>query len=142
MAIQGTAIPYSAFEAAYDAKGMNIHGTTISVVATDKIINNVLPPNPTCADCRNQELARLTYVGKYRDRGLLMGSYTGKDGKLIRTYDVRANVDWVVNYAGKASNAAIRGNKLNNSTSLSFMHNKVTNDKHFKLAISELALVK
>ncbi len=142
MAIQGTALPYTTFAQIMDSHKMNKHGNSITVVDVDKIINNILPPNPTCQDCRNQELSRLTYIGKYRDDGLLKGYYVGKDGPLIRNYDVRRNVDWVKNYAAKATNACIRGNKLNNSTPLPHMKHKLTNDIHFKTAIDELSLVK
>lgn len=135
-------MPYPKFEKFMVKNKMNKAGHSISVSAVDKFLKNILPKNATCQDCRDQDLARLSYVGKFRDDGLLQGRYTGKDGTVIRTYPITYNNSWVLNYATKAFNAVIRGNKLNNSTPIAHMKHKTTNDKHFKAAQKALSLVK
>lgn len=142
MAIIGPTVPYSKFLTKMRKVKMHLPNHTISVQVFDGFINNVLPKNPSCKDCREHDLARLSYLGKFRDDGLLLGRYTGVDGPLIRTYPVTANNSWVRNYAKKAFNAAIRGKKLNGSTPLKHMKHKVTNNVHFDSAIASLANVK
>ena len=142
MAIVGPAVPYSTFLKKMKKLKMDIPGNSITVKALDTIIKNKLPKDPTCVDCRNQTLARLTYIGTFRDEGLLHGRYTGMDGNVVRTYDVIYNESWVRSYAAKAYNAAIRGKKLNDSTPVTHMTHKVTNSAHLDVAIKTLAKIK
>ena len=136
MAIQGKARIYNSVKADLDAVNMNVPGNTITVAAFDIMINNLLPADPTCADCRDQTLARLRYIGRYRDEGLRKGRYTGMNGPLIRTYDVAYNHTWMGFYRNKARNAA-----LNDSTNVAHMHHKLVNSKHYQVAIEALGNV-
>lgn len=142
MAIQSPAVPYPTFEKKMHKLNMHKPGNTVSVKVFDGLIKNKLPKSPTCKDCEAQKLARLSYLGKFRDDGLMYGRYTGQDGNIIRTYPVTANNAWVRNYANKSCNAAIRGKKLNDSTALMHMKHKTTNSVHFDTAIQALSNIK
>lgn len=142
MAIIGTPISQKKFISEMRKVNMHKNGNQVTVKKVDTILNNVLPTNPTCADCDAQKLERLTYVCRYRDLGLLHGRYFGQNGNVFITYAATYNNDFVLNYANKAINASTRGNNLNISTPLKHMHHKKINDVHFKNAIKALKSVK
>jgi len=139
MALLGKKRTHTSFDKFMRTHNMHKPGHAVSIKVIDKFLGNILPKNPTCADCRAQDLARLTYTNKFKDDGLLHGRYSGKNGPVFRTYPVSANHSFVMGYTSKAFNAATRGKKLNGSTAVSHMKHKKANDAHFDVALDALS---
>jgi len=140
MAIKGARITFKAFLRKMTTAKLHMQtpGSHITTSALDKLIGNVMPPNPDCKDCREHELARMHYTGQFRDYGLSRGFYFGLNNGILRTYTTNYNAGFVVKYAVKGRNAATRGKTLNDSSKLIDMHHQLANAQHFKVAIDAL----
>jgi hypothetical protein len=120
---------------------MDVPGTKMLVTDFDNLINNYMPPKPSCKDCFDQNAARLSVSGRYRDEGLANGRYFGKDKKYFITQPINKNIIYVKRYTIKARNAANRALLLNDSTKPALKHAK-SNSSNLKQAIGLLNQVK
>jgi len=138
MAIQGTPKTKAVIHAALDKAGMNQYNANMSMRVFDTLINNHLPDPYDCTDCKEFMLARLSYLGSYRDRLLPLGLYFGQEGGNLRTQSIGDTFSKVINYRNKSRNAAIRGKTLNNGLNVKYNPNKKANNVHYSDAIIAL----
>lgn len=127
---------------------MNKHDSYITVDDFDSLINNHLPPRPSCADCRDQNTARLSYSVRFRDDMLKQGKYLQQTfdqklhKKVMRIVPIQENIIHIKAYAHKARNAANRGLTLNDNTHVQYNSNQMANTILFNKAIATLNNIK